>query len=150
MLTVGTTAPAFTLTDQNGRVHSLAETAGNWCLIYFYPKDDTPGCTKEACAIAEVYDQFTALDVKVYGVSRDSGASHKKFADKYQLPFTLLSDSEGEVVKAYEAARGEAGTARVSYLIDPAGKIAKVYAKVDPAGHALTILNDLKELISVK
>jgi peroxiredoxin Q/BCP len=153
MLAIGTTAPAFTLLDQDSVEHSLAQYAGQWVLLYFYPKDDTPGCTKEACMIAEVYDEFAALGVKVIGVSKDSPKSHKKFAEKYHLPFTLLADESTEMIQAYEAWEEKSmygkkymGTSRISYLIDPDGKIAKVYPKVDPASHAGELLADLRTL----
>lgn len=154
MLAVGDKAPAFSLPDQHETLRTLGEGAGSWQVIYFYPKDDTPGCTKEACTIAEVYDEFAALGVIVYGVSKDSQASHKKFAEKYKLPFTLLSDESTAMIQAYGAWQEKSmfgkrymGIQRMSYLIDPAGKVAKVYPKVTPADHALELLRDLRELM---
>lgn len=148
-------APKFTLLDQDGLKQSLSAQKGKWVLIYFYPKDDTPGCTKEACTIAEVYNDFSKMGVTVFGVSKDSVASHKKFADKYSLPFSLLSDEEGKVVEAYGAWKEKSmfgkkymGINRISYLINPKGKVEKVYPKVSPATHALDILKDLKSLIN--
>jgi len=154
MLTVGQTAPAFTLVDETGATRSLADEAGKWVVIYFYPKDDTPGCTKEACAIRDIYDEFAALDVTVFGVSKDSVASHARFKEKYQLPFTLLSDESTEMIAAYDAWQEKTsfgntamGITRISYLIDPAGKVAKVYPKVSPTEHAHEMLSDLKTLM---
>lgn len=151
MLTIGTTVPDFSLLDQNEAMHMLAQYRGKTVLLYFYPKDDTPGCTKEACMIADVYQDFTAKGIVVLGVSKDSPASHKKFAAKYNLPFTLLSDPKGDAVEAYGAwqnksmfGRSFMGISRISYLIDKEGKIQKVYPKVDPASHALEILKDVQ------
>lgn len=154
MLDINTKAPHFSLLDQDAETRTLADYAGSWMAIYFYPKDDTPGCTKEACAIADVYNDFSALGVTVLGVSKDSPKSHKKFAQKYNLPFTLLSDESTEMIQAYGAwveksmyGKKYMGTDRITYLINPQGVIVKVYPKVDPANHALEILNDIKQLI---
>ena len=151
MLKVGKKAPLFKLADQDGKIHTLKDYAGKWILIYFYPKDDTPGCTKEACMITEVYKDFKRQGVVVMGVSKDSVKSHKKFADKYNLPFTLLSDESTEMIQKYgvwgeKKMRGKTylGTHRVSYLVSPDGLIAKVYPDVDPANHALELLADIK------
>lgn len=153
MLKTGKKAPAFKLADQDGKTHALKDYAGKWLLIYFYPKDDTPGCTKEACTIAEIYKDFKRNGVTVFGVSKDSVKSHKKFAEKYNLPFTLLSDESTEMIQKYGAwgekkMRGKAymGTHRISYLVDGEGKIAKVYPEVDPANHALELLADIKAI----
>ncbi len=153
MLAIGKKAPAFNLLDQNGKFHKLSDYEGKWRIVYFYPKDDTAGCTKEACAIAEVYKDFSKAGVKVFGVSKDSPASHKAFAKKYNLPFTLLSDESLKMIEKYGAwqersmyGRKFMGTARVSYIINPQGKVAAVYPKVTPAGHALQLLGDIKEL----
>jgi thioredoxin-dependent peroxiredoxin len=153
MLKIGRKAPAFTLVDQNNETHTLKQYAGTWTLIYFYPKDDTPGCTKEACMIADVYKDFKRLKVTVLGVSKDTPRSHKKFAEKYNLPFTLLSDPTMEMMDKYGAfaekkmyGKTVRGTLRISYLINPEGKIAKVYPAVDPANHALELLKDIKML----
>ncbi len=153
MLPAGRKAPSFSLLDQNEEKHTLKQYLGQWVLIYFYPKDSTPGCTKEACSIAEVYTDFERLGVKVLGVSKDTPRSHQKFAEKYHLPFTLLSDPEMQMIEKYGAlkekkmfGRAVRGTHRISYLIDPAGKIAKVYPSVDPANHALELLADIKHL----
>lgn len=153
MLKVGQKAPAFKLQDQDGTTHTLKDHVGKWLIIYFYPKDDTPGCTKEACTIADIYKDFARLGVTVIGVSKDSVKSHKKFAEKYNLPFTLLADTETTMLEKYKALKEKSmfgksflGIQRVSYLIDPDGKIAKVYPKVDPANHAVELLADIKAL----
>ena len=145
MLTIKTLAPDFTLLDQNGIEHSLHAQRGHYTLVYFYPKDDTPGCTKEACTIAEMYKDFESNGTKVFGISADSIESHKKFAEKYNLPFTLLSDPTKETIKAYEA-DGMLFIKRISYLIDAEGMIAKAYEKVDPAHHGAEILADIYAL----
>ncbi|NQV90170.1 thioredoxin-dependent thiol peroxidase [Candidatus Uhrbacteria bacterium] len=154
MLKQGKKAPAFTLPDQEGVVHKLSSYKGQWVLLYFYPKDDTPGCTKEACMIRDSWPKFKKLGIQVFGVSVDSVKKHAKFAEKYELPFTLLADEEKEVVQKYEVwgekkfmGRTYMGISRVSYLIDPEGKIAKVYEAVKPAEHAQEVLSDLKKLM---
>ena len=149
MLQVGQPAPDFTLSDQYGKQQSLADYAGQTILLYFYPKDDTPGCTKEACTIAEVFNEFENLGVKVFGVSADTVESHKAFAEKYNLPFLLLSDPEHACIKAYGAYKEGDGSEhsshidRVSYLISPDRIIVRSYPAVDPATHAVEILKDL-------
>lgn len=152
MLTVGKTAPAFTLPDQDGTKHTLKDYRGNWVLIYFYPKDDTPGCTKEACTLRDEFPAFGKLKAKIFGVSADTVASHKKFATKYKLPFTLLADPEKKMLEAYGVwgkkkfmGREYMGIARSSFLINPEGKIVKIYEKVNPLTHADEVLADLKE-----
>lgn len=146
----GSKAPAFTLPDENGKEHSLAEVKGSWLLLYFYPKDDTTGCTREACAIRDDIPQFGKLDATVWGVSADSQASHRKFSDKYSLPFRLLSDPDKKTINAYGVwgkkkfmGREYEGILRTSFLVDPSGKIAKVYEKVKPLEHAQEVLADL-------
>jgi len=153
MLKTGRKAPLFALLDQDGNEQKLKSYLGQWNLLYFYPKDDTPGCTKEACMIADVYKDFKRLKVNVLGVSKDTVKSHKKFAEKYNLPFTLLSDPTMEMMDKYGAlvmkkmyGKEVRGTNRISYLIAPDGKIAKVYPDVDPASHALELLADIKAL----
>jgi thioredoxin-dependent peroxiredoxin len=145
MLEVKTLAPDFKLLDQDGLAHSLSYHKGGYVLVYFYPKDDTPGCTAEACAIRDAYKDFESNGVKVFGISADSVESHKKFVKKYELPFTLLSDPTKEVIAAY-GAKGLPFTKRISYLIGPDGMIAKVYPKVDPAHHGVEILKDILAL----
>jgi peroxiredoxin Q/BCP len=154
-LKTGEAAPEFTLQDQDGKEHSLKEYRGNWVLLYFYPKDDTPGCTKEACSIRDGFPNFGALNVKVLGVSTDSVASHKKFAEKYSLPFTLLADEKKEVVGQYGVwakkkfmGREYMGTMRTSFLINQEGMIAKIYEEVKPEVHAQEVLRDLQQLAS--
>ena len=149
----GDLAPDFTLLDQNGEPHTLSDYRGRWVLIYFYPADDTPGCTKEACGIRDNFPEFTRLNAKVLGISNDSVDSHDKFAAKYSLPFTLLADEGKEVVKQYGVwgkktsfGRTYTGLRRTSFLVDPDGKIAKVYQKVKPADHALQVVGDLETL----
>ena len=150
-LQTGDKAPEFNLPDQDGKMHSLKAFAGQWVLLYFYPKDDTPGCTTEACSIRDNFPNFKDLKVRVFGVSTDSISSHRKFVDKYKLPFTLLSDESKELVKAYDVYKPKKfmgkeflGTMRESFLIDPKGKIAKVYEDVKPAEHVAKVLVDLK------
>ncbi len=142
MIKIKEIAPNFTLPDQDGKNHSLSEYRGRYVLLYFYPKDDTPGCTKEACAIRDLYKDFESNNVKVLGVSADSSESHKKFAEKYSLPFTLLSDQKKEVITTYDAI----STKRISYLIGPDGLVVKTYPKVDPTTHGAEILKDIYEL----
>ena len=146
-------APDFSLPDQNNTKHSLAQYRGQWILLYFYPKDDTPGCTKEACTIRDNYSAFKKNGVVVLGVSVDSVASHGKFVKKYDLPFTILADSEKQVATAYGVwgkkkfmGREYLGTNRTSFLINPQGKIAKIYPQVKPAEHAEEVLADVREL----
>lgn len=153
-LEVGSKAPAFNLLDQEGNKHALSQYKGKWVLIYFYPKDNTPGCTKEACMIRDNYDDFSKINAVVLGVSKDSVASHEKFATKFDLPFPLLSDEETTMIQAYGAWQKKSmfgkeymGIQRMSYLIDPKGKIAKVYPKVKPAEHAKQVLEDMNSLM---
>lgn len=147
-------APSFSLPDQNGKKHRLSEYTGKYILLYFYPKDDTPGCTKEACALRDNFPAFKKLGITVFGVSADNEKSHKKFEEKYSLPFTLLSDVDHTVAEAYGAwglkkfmGREYDGIHRVSFLINPEGKIAKVYEKVKPEVHAEEVIADLKALM---
>ena len=151
-LNVGDKAPGIELADQDGKMHRLADYAGTWVLVYFYPKDDTPGCTTEACTIRDHWAAFKKAGVIVLGISVDPVKSHKKFADKYKLPFTLLADEEKKTVNDYGVwgkkkfmGREYMGTLRNSLLIDPNGKIAKIYEKVKPADHAAEVLSDVKE-----
>ena len=149
----GDVAPDFTLADQNQKTHTLSSYKGKWVLLYFYPKDNTPGCTKQACAIRDDFPQFKKLNCVVFGISTDSEKSHKKFEDKFQLPFTLLADIEKVVVNAYDVwapkkfmGREFLGTQRTSFLINPDGNIAKIYEKVKPELHADMMLIDLQNL----
>ncbi len=152
-LAMGVPAPQFTLSDQNGKVHSLTDYRGKWVLMYFYPRDNTPGCTKQACAIRDEFPEFKNLNCIVFGISTDGEKSHKKFEEKFELPFTLLADTNKEVVHAYGVwapkkfmGREFLGTLRTSYLINPEGNIAKIYEKVKPELHAEEVLKDLRTL----
>lgn len=152
MLSTGIKAPDFSLPDQKGVTTSLSDFAGKWLVIYFYPKDDTPGCTKEACAFRDGWNKYQDQQAVVVGISKDSVSSHANFASKYQLPFVLLSDTQGDVVKQYQAfgnkkfmGRSFEGILRVSYLINPQGVIVKAYDKVSPVDHADEILSDIAE-----
>ena len=146
---VGKKAPTFELTDQDGEKHKLKDYLGKQVLLYFYPKDNTPGCTTEACTIRDSFSEFEKIGMVVLGVSKDDQKKHKKFKEKYSLPFTLLSDTEGEVCETYGVwqlkkfmGREYMGIARVSFLIDEKGYIQKVYEKVAPAKHAEEVLLD--------
>lgn len=151
MLKVGQQAPGFTLPDQDGKLHSLADYKGKRVLLYFYPKDDTPGCTTEACAIRDTFGDFQKTGLVVLGVSGDDVKSHKKFAEKYKLPFPLLADTEKKILKAYGAwgkkkfmGKEYEGIFRTSFLIGEDGKILKVYENVKPPEHAAEVLADAK------
>ena len=141
VLKVGDKAPNFTLLDQSGNDHTLSDYFGQKIVVYFYPKDDTPGCTKEACSIRDNIALFEENGIKVFGLSFDSPNSHKKFAEKYNLPFTLLSDSDKSVAKLYNS-RGFLMAKRNTFLIDTDGKIFKIYKNVDVTTHTQKILND--------
>ena len=153
MLKIGQKAPGFHLPDQAGKEHDLKDYAGKWVLLYFYPKDDTPGCTVEACTLRDNFPKFKKMKAVVLGVSADAVKKHAKFAEKYDLPFTLLSDEKKEMLGDYGVwakkkfmGREYMGILRNSYLIDPQGKIAKIYEGVKPAEHAEEVLQDLKAL----
>ena len=146
-------APNFSLPDQDGKAHSLAHYLGKWVVLYFYPKDDTPGCTTEACNFRDSFHELQKLGVVILGVSKDSVKSHKKFAEKYQLNFPLLSDESLGMIKSYNAwgkkkfmGREYDGIFRKTYLINPKGKIEKIYENVNPLTHASSIVVDLKSL----
>jgi peroxiredoxin Q/BCP len=150
MIKIGDTAPQFTLKDQDGIDHSLSQYLGKKVLLYFYPKDDTPGCTTEACNFRDGYEEFSKMGLVILGVSKDGMKSHKKFAEKFSLPFPLLSDETGEMIEAYGSwgnkkfmGREYMGILRNSFLIDEEGKIAKIYESVKPAEHAEEIKKDL-------
>jgi peroxiredoxin Q/BCP len=143
MLEQNTKALDFTLFDQDKKEHKLSDYFGGLVVLYFYPKDDTPGCTKEACAITEVYDDFKEAGITVLGVSADPPESHIKFRKKYNIPFTLLSDPDRKVIEMYGALKAIGSTKRISYLIDK-GMIVKSYPNVDPASHAIEILKDIR------
>lgn len=154
MITLNQPAPEFSLPDQNNNLHSLNDAKGKWVFIYFYPKDDTPGCTVEACELRDNYELIANLDVVVYGISPDSVKSHKKFEEKHKLNFSLLADSEKEVVQKYDVWKEKSfmgkkymGVERTSFIINPEGTIAKIYEKVTPAGHVTKVIADLKSLM---
>lgn len=143
----------FSLPDQSNNLHNLADYRGRWVVVYFYPHDDTPGCTKEACGFRDKSQPYKDNKIVIFGISKDSVVSHKKFAEKYHLNFPLLSDESKDVIKAY-GAWGEKkflgktfeGVLRKTFLIDPTGKIQKTYDKVDVLNHADAILQDIKLL----
>lgn len=150
MLQVGDTAPEFTLPNQDGENVSLSDYAGKRVIVYFYPKDNTPGCTKEACSIRDNFSGLTEKDAVVFGISADTVASHKKFMDTFELPFTLLSDPEKDVIKAYGAwgtkkmyGKEYEGIMRYTYVIGPDGKIEKAFDKVKTAQHGEELLGVL-------
>lgn len=152
LLHVGQKAPDFTATDQDGKAVSLAEYLGKKVILYFYPKDDTPGCTREACSFRDNLPNFTETGVEVLGVSVDSEKSHRKFADKHGLQFRLVSDTEKAIVEAYGVwgmkkfmGREYMGISRVTYLIDEKGNIEQVWPKVKPETHAAEILEWLQK-----
>lgn len=152
MLEVGTKAPNFTLSDKDGNKISLSDFLGKKVVLYFYPRDNTPGCTRQACAFAESYEQFKNLDAVVIGVSKDSVTSHIKFAEKYSLPFILLSDPEHSVIEAFGAwqekknyGKVSFGTVRSTFVIDENGVIEKVMPKVKPDTNAAEILEYLRK-----
>lgn len=148
---MGKKAPAIKLKDQNGEIRTLSEFAGSYVLVFFYPKDLTPGCTTEACSFQDNLSKLNKLNIQVIGISCDDVASHKKFADKYKLKFPLLADVDKEVVKKYGVwveksmyGKKYMGIQRDSFLIDPQGQIAKHYTKVKPAEHVAEIIEDIK------
>jgi peroxiredoxin len=150
MLEIGTKAPDFTLSDQNGNMHSLSEYRGKKVILYFYPKDNTPGCTKQACGFAERFPQFTEKGAVILGISKDSVASHKKFEEKYGLPFTILADPELVAIQAYDVwqekknyGKTYMGVVRSTYLIDENGKIVKAFDKVKAADNPEQMLGEL-------
>lgn len=152
MLEVGTKAPDFTLPDQNGVMHSLQEYAGRKLVLYFYPKDNTAGCTKQAYGFSELYPQFTEKGAEVVGISKDSVASHKRFEEKYGLKFTILSNPELDVLQAYDVwkekkSRGKVtmGVIRTTYLIDENGVIVKAYDKVKAADNPAQMLEEVTQ-----
>lgn len=145
----GEVAPAFTLCDQSGKEHTLDGYRGKWLIIYFYPKDDTPGCTKEACLFRDEYQEINSVNTEVLGISVDRQTSHSAFAAKYQLPFPLLADTTGEVARSFQSLRSFGPikfAKRHSFIIDPDSKLRKVYRKVTPAKHTQEIIRDLKLL----
>jgi peroxiredoxin Q/BCP len=149
---VGGPAPDFRLQDQKGDWHTLEQYRGSWVAVYFYPKDDTPGCTTEACAFRDNIFAFEELGATILGVSLDDVESHEQFAEKYSLPFSLLADTAGETAKAYGVLGSFAGfriAKRQSFLIGPDGRIAKHYEKVNPGKHSEEVLADLQALMEL-
>jgi len=148
-LAVGDAAPAFALVDQDGETRRLADYRGQWVVLYFYPRDDTPGCTTEACSFRDDVPRLRQLGAQVLGVSLDSRASHAEFAQAHHLPFPLLADAGGEVAKAYGAHFGMGPirfAKRHTVIIDPAGRIARIYRKVKPASHSDQVVAAVAEL----
>jgi peroxiredoxin Q/BCP len=148
-LAPGILAPTFTLLDQETKTHTLTNYRGQWVVLYFYPKDDTPGCTTEACNFRDDLPAMRALNVQILGISMDDTQSHARFAEKYRLPFPLLADTEGNVTRTY-GALWSMGPLRIvkrhTFVIDPDGRIAKIYRNVKPADHSRELQHDLKEL----
>jgi len=153
LIGVGKSAPVFTLPDQNGDSHSLKDYRDNWVILYFYPKDNTSGCTDESCQFRDEFPRFKRAKAVVWGMSPDSVASHEKFATKLNLPFDLLSDDQSKVCTKYGVWQEKSmyghkymGVVRTTYLIDPNGKVAARWDKVKVKGHAQDVLTALKEL----
>ena len=147
LLAVGTPAPEVVGTDAKGTTFKLSAQKGKFAIVYFYPKDDTPGCTKEACAFRDAFDKFVAAGVTIFGVSHDPEPSHKAFMQKYTLPFPLVADTSGAVQKAYHVPSNIwGGTKRVSFLVGPDGKIARAFPDVDPGVHAKELLGVIASL----
>ncbi len=145
---VGDIAPTFSLADQTGKIRKLEDYSGKWVVLYFYPKDDTPGCTKEACSFRDDLKQLEKLGAQIIGVSVDDSDSHAKFASKYHLPFPLLADQDAKVAESYGAVNNlliiKIAT-RYTFLIDPSGKIAEIYLDVNTSRHSQEIIDDLKK-----
>ena len=148
----GDLAPEVALPDEHGMIHQLSERRGGWTVVYFYPADDTPGCTTEACQFRDLHDELEGLDAKIWGISPDGSGSHAAFRAKFGLPFTLLSDEDHAVAERYGAwgekqnyGKTYMGIIRSSFLVDPDGRIAKVWPKVKADGHAAQVLDALKE-----
>jgi peroxiredoxin Q/BCP len=145
-LSVGDTAPNFTVKDTNGNTVTLADYAGKLVVLYFYPKDDTPGCTKEACSFRDNYQQYLNQGITVFGVSMDDETSHQAFTSKFSLPFPLLADTDGAITKAYDVLGERSGFSyaqRVTYVIDANGTISKVYTTINTETHASDILAEM-------
>lgn len=144
------TAPAFTLMNPDGDEVSLASFKGKWVVLYFYPKDETPGCTVEACSLRDARDDLAELGAEIIGISKDDPSSHEKFKANHSLNFTLLSDPQGEVIEAYGAwgpkMFGKLGILRKTFLIDPEGVVRKIYGRVTPQGHGEQVIAELKKL----
>lgn len=141
-LNVGDTAPDFTAKDTHGNTVKLSDYAGQAVVMYFYPKDDTPGCTKQACSFRDNYEQYTSKGIPVFGVSMDDEASHQRFTEKFNLPFPLLADTDGAITKAYDV-DGGGYAKRVTYVIGKDGKIAQVFTTIQTDTHATDVLQQL-------
>jgi peroxiredoxin Q/BCP len=143
-------APDFTLSDISGKSHTLGEYAGKWIVLYFYPRDDTPGCTAEACSLRDARDTLAEMGAEIIGISKDDANSHEKFKAKYSLNFTLLTDPEKQAIEAYGAwgkkMFGVEGILRKTFIINPQGHVVKVYGRVTPMGHGEQVVKDLKKL----
>lgn len=143
-------APDFTLPDIEGKTHTLEEYKGKWIVLYFYPKDDTPGCTTEACSLRDARDTLADMGAEIVGISKDDANSHEKFKAKYSLNFTLLTDTEATVIDAYGAwgkkMYGREGILRKTFIINPDGQVVKVYGRVTPMGHGHQVIDELKRL----
>lgn len=143
-------APDFSLPDEGGVLRALDDYSGKWVILYFYPKDETPGCTVEACALRDARDELAELGAEIIGVSRDGAASHEKFMAKHKLPFHLLTDADTQVMRQYDAwgskQFGREGILRKTFIIDPAGQVVKVFGRVTPIGHGTQVVTTLKEL----
>lgn len=143
-------APNFSLPDLNGKRHTLEEYKGKWVILYFYPKDDTPGCTTEACSMRDARDTLAEMGAEIIGISKDDANSHEKFKAKYALNFTLLTDTEAKVIDSYGAwgkkMYGREGILRKTFIINPAGQVVKVYGRVTPMGHGTQVIEELKKL----
>ena len=143
-------APDFNLPDTNGNMHSFDEYRGKWIILYFYPKDDTPGCTAEACSLRDARDTLAEMGAEIIGISKDDANSHEKFKAKYSLNFTLLTDTEGTAIDAYGAwgkkMYGREGILRKTFIINPSGQVMKVYGRVTPMGHGEQVIDELKRL----
>ena len=147
LLEVGQVAPDFVLNDQNNHEHNLKDYHGEWIVLYFYPKDDTPGCTTEACEFRDNIEILNKLKAKIFGISLDSIESHKKFSEKYSLPFPLLSDPSGNVAEKYNSYSSLVGfkyASRHTFIINPKGKIHKIYKDVNPSTHAKEVIEEIK------
>lgn len=146
LLPAGRAAPALSASDHRGRTVDLQQLDGQYALVYFYPRDGTPGCTEEACAFRDVWDRYENAGVRVIGVSTDDGQSHREFAREHGLPFSLIADEDGEWATAFGVGRFLGMTSRVSFLIDGRGRIVKTYPDVDPGVHAQRVLSDHRAL----
>lgn len=143
-------APSFTLNDDKGVAHALKDYKGKWVVLYFYPADDTPGCTAEACSLRDARDTLAEMGAEIIGISRDEPNSHEKFKAKYSLNFTLLTDAEAKVINKYGAwgkkMFGREGILRKTFIINPDGQVVKVYGRVTPIGHGDAVISELKTL----